>query len=837
MQPSYEPFWTLSLEMLFQHFSSRKEGLNDQEVEDRLAKFGPNLLKKKKKPNNFLLFLRQFNSPLILLLLACAILAFFLSDLTDALIIFSIVFLSALLGWIQEKGALNAIEKLLSLVEIKCTVIRNGEKVDITSDQIVPGDLLVLNAGDIIPADCAVLEAKHLFINESTFTGESAGVEKFTGTLPEKTPLRERNNTLFMGTFVISGNGLALVTATGKKTEFGKLSEHVKALPTKTAFESGVQRFGYLLVQITFTFVTAIFAINVLFHRPIFESLFFSLALGVGFTPQLLPAIVTINLCRGAKFLAKKSVIVKKLASIENFGSMDILCADKTGTLTEGSLDLTAFCGISGKASEKTLLYGGVNAFLQAGFTNPLDTAILKKSKEHTHYKKLDELPYDFERKRITVLAASPSESVLITKGAFAPILALCSTVETENGQVVDIAPFKPALEKLLTESSQSGYRLLAVAYRRHDKPSFTLEDEKNLTFLGYLQFSDQLKVGIRESIDHLQKLGVTLKIISGDHHLVVTHIAEKIGLKQNHLLTGTELDEMSDEVLLKEIEKRNLFAEIEPVQKVRLILALRRAGHIVGYLGDGINDSGALKAADVGISVDNATDIAKESADFILLKKDLNILKGGVQEGRRIFANTLKYIFMATSANFGNMFSMAGASLFLTFLPLLPRQILLINFLTDIPEVTISTDRVDAEFLKKPKTWDLKFIRRFMIVFGLVSSIFDYLTFGVLLFLSSSVEIFRTGWFVESIISAATIVLVIRTRKPIFSSRPSKYLLGAVIAIVIFTLMLPYSVIGTLFQLGPLSPLLLGLIGIIVLLYIVTAELIKKIFYNHVKI
>lgn len=760
--------------------------------------------------------------------------AFFLADPIDALIISIIILLSSVLGVIQEKGALNALEKLIEIVEVKCNVMRDGISTEIPLDSIVPGDIVFLKAGDVIPADCFVLNANHCFINESSLTGESFGVEKEASTLSKDTPLRNRSNTLFMGTYVISGSVQALVIFTAKSTEFGRISHHLKTSPPPTAFEIGIQHFGYFLVQMTFILVFLLFGINVLLKKPILESFLFSLALGIGFTPQLLPVIITINLARGSRFLAQKKVIVKRLSSIENFGSMNVLCCDKTGTLTTGEISLKSFCDAEGSSSEKTLLLGGINAFLQTGSDNPLDLAILKATSPPLDWKKLDEIPFDFSRKRVSLLVSNSRENLLITKGAFSQILSLCSTIETTEGKILPIRPYLNALESLLEKSANQGLRLLGVAYRSlNTKTSFCIDDEKEMIFLGYLEFSDSLKPGIIDQLQDLQALGIKVKIISGDNHFVVSHVGESVGVLSEHVLTGCELNNMSEATLASEVLKRNLFAEIEPLQKERLILALRKAGNIVGFLGDGINDITAMHAADVSISVDNAASVAKTTADFILLEKDLTVLKEGIQAGRKTFANTLKYIFMATSANFGNMFSMTLSSLFLNFLPLLPKQILLTNLFTDIPELTISTDNVDEKFTQSPPKWSIRFIRNFMIVFGLISSIYDFLTFGLLLWLTDSVQEFRTGWFIESVISAVTILFIIRTRRSLFISNPSKFLAGSIFLIIFITLALLYTPLGTLFGFVPLKPSILLLIGAIILLYGITAEMAKKIFYR----
>jgi len=701
-----------------------------------------------------------------------------------------------------------------------------------------------LSAGDVIPGDCLIVESKDLFVDEAALTGETFPVEKSAGILPPETPLSQRKNMLFMGTHVVSGSARALVARTGTETEFGQVSARLKLRPPETEFEHGVKHFGYLLMEVTLLLVISIFAINVYFHRPVLDSLLFSLALAVGLTPQLLPAIISINLAYGAKRMAQQKVIVKRLASIENFGSMNVLCSDKTGTLTEGVVKLSAAIDFEGHDSEKVLLYAYLNAVYQTGFTNPIDEAIRTyRTFDVSSYQKLDEVPYDFVRKRLTVLFVKEDTHFLVTKGALKNVLDVCTTAEATatdkagSTTTVDIATLREQIQQRYEELSGQGCRTLGLAYRQVGANSrCSKADETNMTFLGFLVFFDPAKPGIIETINSLKQLGVSLKIITGDNQLVAAHISQQVGLANTHILTGPDLNKMSNPALLKQVNDVSVFAEVEPNQKERILIAMKKAGNVVGYMGDGINDASALHAADVGISVNSAVDVAKEAADIVLLEKDLSVLVQGVREGRTTFANTLKYVFMATSANFGNMFSMAGSSLFLTFLPLLPKQILLTNLLTDIPEMTIATDSVDREMTEKPRRWNVEFIRNFMITFGILSSVFDFLTFGVLLFiLHANVAQFRTGWFLESVISASMIVLVIRSRRPFFRSRPSRQLLAATLLIVALTLIVPYTPLAAIFGFQPLNVLFLSLMGIIVILYIAAAEMAKKFFYERV--
>jgi P-type Mg2+ transporter len=563
------------------------------------------------------------------------------------------------------------------------------------------------------------------------------------------------------------------------------------------------------------------------------------LALAVGLTPQLLPAIISINLAHGAKKMAQKKVIVKRLSSIENFGSMNVICSDKTGTLTEGTVQLKSALDIDGTPSDKVLLHAYINAFYETGFTNPIDEAIRRyRVIDLSAYQKLDEIPYDFFRKRLSVLVSHENANLMVTKGALSNVLAVCSTVEAGDGTIADIATARDLIRQRFEEFSSKGFRTLGVAYRNIGTNSHISKDhETEMTFSGFLVLFDPPKPNIIETITSLRNIGVALKIITGDNRLVAANVSQQMGLKNERILTGPELGQMSDDALMKTVGGVEVFAEIEPNQKERIIIALKKAGNVVGYMGDGINDASAIHAADVGISVDSAVDVAKDAADIVLLEKDLGVLVQGVREGRATFANTLKYVFMATSANFGNMFSMAGVSLIIPFLPLLPKQILLTNLMTDFPEMTIATDSVDKEMIEYPRRWDIKAIRKFMITFGIVSSVFDYLTFGLLLIIlhASQVE-FRTAWFIESVVSASMIVLVIRSRRPFFRSKPGKYLQIATFSIVAITLILPYTPVAGIFGFSPLPFPVLMLIGLIILLYIVSAEIVKKIFYSKVK-
>ncbi|MEA5505372.1 magnesium-translocating P-type ATPase [Halotia wernerae UHCC 0503] len=838
MNPQLSTFWSLPTEQVLQQTHSTIAGLSREDAKQRLSKYGANSLKQKHKSNALMLLLNQFKSPIILILIFAAVLSIFLRDAADAIIILMIVLISGLLGFWQEQGASNAVEKLLALVQVKATVLRDGKSQEIPHEEVVPGDIVLLCAGKNIPGDCLVLESKDLSVSEAALTGETYPVDKLSGVLPAVTGLGQRTNSLYLGTNVISGTAIAVVVHIGKETEFGKVSERLKLRPSETEFERGLGKFGYFLMEVTLILVVLIFVANVYLHRPVLESFLFSLALAVGLTPQLLPAIVSVNLARGAKKMAKKQVIVKRLPAIENFGSMNVFCTDKTGTLTEGEVKIHSAVDVEGKESDRVLLYAYLNAASESGYVNPIDAAIRQhKTFDISDYQKLDEVPYDFNRKRLSILFKTQSTHLIVTKGALKNILDVCSSVETAEGKTIAIVNQREKLHQQAEDLGSKGFRSLGVAYRNFNQDSFSKDDETNMTFLGYLSLFDPPKAGIADTLKELELLGVTPKMITGDSKAVAMSIIQQVGLPEPKALTGSELEKLSDEALMHRVQQTNVFAEVEPNEKERIIIALKKAGNVVGYLGDGINDASALHAADVGISVESAVDVAKEAADIVLMEKNLNVLVEGVKEGRVTFANTLKYVFMATSANFGNMFSMAGISLFLPFLPLLPSQILLTNLLTDFPELTIATDRVDRELVNKPRRMDIKFIRNFMIVFGLLSSIFDYLTFGaLLLLLHAQPEQFRTGWFLESVISASLVVLVVRTRQSIFNSKPGKYLLTATLATIAVTIIIPWTPLATLLKFQPLPLSFVLVLGAIVVFYVTAAENVKRVFYSRVK-
>ena len=832
-----ESFWSLPVADLGALLETDLRGLTTNDANKRLRRYGPNRLRAAKKTDWLTLLLAQFKTPLILILLGASVVSFFLKEPIDASIIIAIVLLSGTLGFWQEKRAADAVKSLLAMVKIEANVIRDGVETAVRAEDVVPGDICILSAGDIIPGDSVILESKDLFVDEAALTGESFPAEKTAGTVAKQSLLTERPNSLFMGTHVVSGSAQALVVLTGISTQFGKLSERLRLAPAETEFERGVRHFGYLLTQVTLILVVVIFGITVYFERPVIDSFLFALAIAVGIIPELLPAIISINLAVGAEHMARRKVIVKQLPSIENLGSMNVLCADKTGTLTEGTVELQQILDADGNRSEKGLFYAYLNSFYETSFSNPIDEAIRTHQQFAVDgYAKLDEVPYDFERKRLSILVAKDSAHLMITKGAVSNVLDVCAAVEMVSGPSA-LSDMRSRIEREVEILSSKGFRTLGVAYRdlsnatRIDKQS-----ETEMTFLALLVFFDPAKSGVVEAINQLKNLGITLKVITGDNKHVAATVTRTVLGHDPEVLTGKEVVLLSERALAARVNTVDVFAEIEPSQKERIIMALRKAGNTVGFLGDGINDAPALHSADVGISVNSAVDVAKEAATVVLLEKELSVLAAGVQEGRITFANTLKYIYMTTSANFGNMFSMAGAALFLPFLPLLPKQILLNNFLSDFPAMAISTDRVDPEAIEKPRHWDISIIRNFMIAFGLVSSIFDFLTFALLVFIiKASPETFRTGWFVESVMTEVFIILVMRTWKPLYKSLPSGPLIAGMIVVVLVTLALPYSPLNTTLGLIPLPFSTLLLLATITLLYVAASELTKRIFYNRI--
>lgn len=833
--------WSHPPQELFDVLQSSPQGLSNTAAQVRLVQFGPNLLRSRKKTSAIGLFLNQFKSPLVLILVFAAIISIITGEFIDATIILAIVVASAVLGFIQEYGASNAVEKLRSQVTFKVNVMRDGASQTILAEQVAPGDIVLLSAGSIIPADGIVIQADDFFVNQAVLTGETFPVEKKPGTAPATASLAERANCVYMGTNVSSGSARALIYETGTRTAFGQIAESLTLRPPETEFERGIRQFGGMLTQVMMVLVLVVFAINVILKKPPIDSLLFAVALAVGVAPELLPAIISITLSKGAQNMAKRGVIVRQLASIENFGSMDVLCTDKTGTLTLGVVSLDGALDVDGDPSDEVFLNAFLNAQYQTGLANPLDEAILAKAHpDVSRFTKTEEIPYDFVRKRLSIAVKDATgrgpNYTLITKGALDKVLE-ASTQVLKDGQILPLdKTHLEAIQLKFSEWSDQGFRVLGLATKEvAPQAEYPVEEEQDMIFIGFLLFLDPPKPDAQQAITDLLNLGVTLKVITGDNRRVALHVAQTTGLAVTGVVTGAEMNQMRDEALWRRADQANLFAEVDPNQKERIISALRKTGHVVGYMGDGINDAPALHAADVGISVDTAVDVAKEAADFVLLKQSLDVLRQGIEQGRQTFANTLKYVFTTTSANFGNMFSMAGLSLFLPFLPLLPKQILLNNFLSDFPAMTIAADAVDPEMVDKPRRWDVKFIRNFMFIFGLISSVFDYITFGLLLLvLKASEDQFRTGWFIESLFTELFILLVVRTRRPLFKSKPGKLLWVSTLLVGLGTLILPYLPdVGPIFGLVPLPPLMLTLLLAVTVLYVVANEVAKIYYYR----
>lgn len=793
---------------------TKESGLSEHEAVQRLKIFGPNQLAREKKKPFLLKFLAKFSNPLILILIFASLISGLLGELTNFFIITFIIIISAVIDFYQEHQADTAVEKLRRKVSLTATVLRDGLKREIPLSQIVPGDLIFLAAGDIVPADAGLFNCRDLLIDQAALTGESFPREKQTG------------NSVLMGTHVLLGEGQAIVAKTGERTEFGHVSQSLVEKRPATEFEKGIQNFGLMIMKITIVLVLFIFFINAFLRGEILNSLLFSLALAIGLAPELLPMILTINLSRGATRMAKRGVIVKDLPAIQNLGSMEVLCTDKTGTLTEGKISLESYEDLEQKKNEDVLLYGHLNSINQAGLKTPLEKSLLTQKLETSGFKKIDEIPFDFKRKRLSVIYHYQHRYLLITDGAPEGILPLCHFSNTDRKRV----------EERFKNLSGQGLRVLAVASKKLvKKDKYTMNDENDLTFAGLLIFSDPPKKTAAEALQHLEKQGVTLKILTGDNELVTEKVCRDLGLPVKGVLLGSEIKNLGEAEFQKLCQKTTIFARLDPEQKQKVILTLKKSGLVVGFLGDGINDAPSLRAADIGISVDNAVDVAKEAADLILLKKDLHVLKDGVDEGRKTHGNVMKYIMMGTSSDFGNMASLAATSIFLPFLPMLPVQILLNDLLYDVTQLVIPSDNVDRVYTLRPKKWDIHFIKKFMLVFGPISSLFDFLTFFVLLWVfRASSSMFQTGWFIESITTQTLIVFSIRTGVvPFFKSKPSTILALVLLTVVLTAWLIPLSPLATYFGFAevPLSFYLTVLI--LLIFYFSIVELTKKWFFQ----
>jgi len=824
-----------SLEELYTELNSAKEGLKNNIAAQKLAVQKKSIKIQKPFQRNVKLFISQFTNPLVLLLVVAVILSALLGEKTDTYIILFILSATGLLGFWQEWNAGKAVEQLQKMIQLKSDVVRESKQFEIDADDIVPGDIIVLKAGDIIPADCRLIETNELHVNESSITGESYPQEKIPGTVLDEKQMTEKINCLWQGTNVVSGTATALVVYTGTNTVLGQMA-HSLLKAEETAFEKGIKHFGYFLMQITIVLSILILGVNIYFKKPLFESVLFALAIAVGMAPELLPAIMTFAMSAGARRMLKKKVIVKKLSSIFNFGEVNVLCTDKTGTITEGVIIVKEIIDIKGQPNLLASQFAYLNAKFQNGFANPIDDALKQLSESDTGYKKLNEIPYDFIRKRLSVAVSNDNgKKYLITKGAVSNVLDICDWFYNSDNNVQSLdSSNKEKIAQLYTDKCNSGLRAIGIAYKEISSDRVSRNDEQQMIFLGFILLEDPLKEGVIDALNQLKKLEVSVKIITGDNRFVAAYAATKIGITNPAILTGTEINNMSSEALINKAAKTDIFAEAEPNQKERIIKALQSSGLAVAYMGDGINDVAAIHAADTGISVNDAVDVAKQAADFVLLEKDLSVLAEGIYEGRKTFVNSLKYIFINTGSTFGSMLSMAGASMLLPFLPMLPKQILLINFLTDFPYMFVANDNVDEERLLKPAKWNLHRIRSFMIVFGIHSSIFDFITFFVLYkYFNLKDAPFQTGWFIESVLVQLFILFIVRTQKSFLKSKPGKGLLITSLFAFIITTWLPVSSFAAQLGLTMVNFKQAVAIALIVLAYIVTADLLKTIFFR----
>jgi Mg2+-importing ATPase len=829
------------------HFGARGEllaalhtsekGLTSAEAMRRLAEAGPNETNGGRRNPPIAQLVPLITSPLVVILLIASLVSAILGDRVNATIIALIVLLSVLLNFVQTYRSHQAVRRLQAQVAPTSTVLRDGEWRELPRRELAPGDIIRLSAGDLVPADARLLEARDLHVQQAALTGESLPVEKEAqdDTAEAEGAARsaaEARNVVLLGTSVVSGTATAVVFATGRVTEFGDIAARLASRAPETEFDRGIRGFGFLILRTVVFLVLFVLVVNLAFHRNPFESLLFAVALAVGLTPEGLPMITTVTLGRGALRMARQKVIVKHLAAIQNFGSMDILCSDKTGTLTTGDMILDRNLDGLGNPSDRALELATLNSSFETGIRSPLDAAILKHgSRDTSTYTKLDEIPFDFERRRLSIVVAHAGERLLITKGAAEGILPLCDSYEASGATCAMDAESQSRCETTYRGMSEQGYRVLAVAYRRMpEQTAYTIADETGLTLAGFLAFFDPPREDAPEVLDALRRDGIQVKILTGDSDLVARHICERVGLDGHHVVLGEEIERMSDVALAQVAEAANVFARVSPAQKNRILLALKSCGHVVGFLGDGINDAPSLHAADVGISVAGAVDVAKDAAEIILLERSLTVLHKGVLEGRKAFGNVMKYLLMGTSSNFGNMFSMAGAALLLPFLPMLPTQILLNNLLYDLSQVTIPTDNVDASFIVKPHRWDIRLIRDFMVFIGPISSIYDFLTFFLMLAVfHASEKLFHTGWFVESLATQTLVLFVIRTAGNPFKSRPSRPLMITTLVIVLIGIALPYTPLAPALGFTPLPALYFLFLAAMTFTYLALVEVVKR--------
>lgn len=837
-----ENYWSGQRGEVLEKLQSSEKGLSNREAEDRLKKYGFNEIKRKKSV--LFIFLRQFKSPLIWLLIITSIISAFFGEIVSAVIILAIIFMTSLFSFIQEFRAEKTVEDLNKKISHKAIVIREGEKKEIDVKYLVPGDIIVLNIGDKVSADLRILESKNLEVDEAILTGESISVHKVSAPVKNAERIQDFKNYVFAGTIIANGDGLGIVIATGEESEIGKLSKKAVEERPQVEFQKGIKKFVNLLIYIVVIATVIILLANFLFKHNFLDSLLFALAIAIGIAPELLPVIITIGLARGARVMGKKEVIVKRLVSIEDFGNMDVLCTDKTGTLTEGNIQLYDYIDFNGKKNEDTLLYGVLCNFANMHgkkfFGNPIDVAILqhedKKITEKVKtYEKIDEIPFDYSRKRMSVVVKHGNEQLIISKGAPRLMLKICSKV-CINGRITGISAHSKKIEEKYTKLSEEGLRVIAVAYKKGKKKNYNKNDEKEMIFLGFLTFLDPPKKTMKESLEKLKLLNIDFKILTGDNEIVTQKIANDVGVEIKKIVLGNEMEKYSDKELKKIVNEANIFCRLDPLQKQRIIKALKDNGHDVGYMGDGVNDIAALHEADVGISVDSAVDVAKDASDIILMRKSLNILAEGVIEGRKIFSNSMKYIMIGVSSDFGNMISMSVASFFLPFLPLLPSQVLLNDLLYDVSQMTVSSDNVDIEYLKKPKKFNLDLIKKYMLWFGPIGSLYDLIMLAILILVFKANEItFQTGWFIESISTQTLVFFVIRTRRsPFWKSKPGKGVMISCIGIVALAVAIPFTPLGEIFGFTNTLPSLffIFLIGVIAT-YLLVAEIGKRLFFK----
>ncbi|WP_300108650.1 magnesium-translocating P-type ATPase [Rhodoferax sp.] len=846
-------------------------GLSTAEAASRLTRFGPNRLKPSLQRAVALQFLLQFKNPLVLVLLVASAISAATGDASGALIIGLIVLMSVTLDFVQSYRAGRAADQLALQVAVTANVLRDGVPRELPVADLVPGDVVLLSAGDLVPADAQVLQANDFFVNQAQLTGEPYPVEKrSTGTLPQQ-PVQPAsaanpptgNNSdshdtsqghthaaveaddavapdrVFMGSSVVSGSARVLLERTGSQTSLGQIAVSLTQTAPPTAFEVGTRRFGMLIMRLTLLLVLFTLLVNLALHRPLLESFLFAVALAVGLTPELLPMVVSVTLTRGALRMAALKVIVKRPSAIQDLGAMDVLCTDKTGTLTEARIRLERHVDASGADNPQVLELAYLNSYFESGLKSPLDDAILTHEEvDVSGWTKIDEVPFDFERRRVSVLVERCSARRLVVKGAPEDVLRLCTHYQDAGGLTVALDEAAQArINTLFDHLGEDGFRVLGIAWRdvALDHPHAVVSDESALIFAGFAAFLDPPKASAGQAIAAMAASGVAVKIVTGDNERVTRHVCTQLGVGIDGVLTGTEVAAMNDDALRARVEAVNLFCRVNPAQKNRIILALRARGHVVGYLGDGINDAPSLHTADVGISVDGAVDVAKQAAAMILLERDLMVLHAGVLEGRRTFSNVMKYIMMATSSNFGNMFSMAAATLFLPFLPMLPLQILLNNLLYDVSEVTLPLDNVDAEDLAQPKHWDMGFIRNFMLTIGPISSLFDFLTFYLLIKLFEAHEaMFRTGWFVESMATQVLVIFVIRTRRNPLRSQPNRWLVLTSLAVVLAAMLLPFTPLAPYLGFTPLPLAFFALLAGLLVCYLLMVEGGKQWFYKR---